>query len=61
VRDRLIALLNLEWWQQILAGAVGRIARPLSSVYTFLESDGVLLWAVIVILIIVLVSRPGGP
>lgn len=61
VRGRLIALLNLEWWQQILAGAVGRIARPLSSVYTFLESDGVLLWAVIVILIIVLVSRPGGP
>lgn len=61
IRDTLIKIISLAWWQDILGGAVGRIARPLGGVFTFLESEGVLLWAIIVVLIVVLVSRPGGP
>jgi hypothetical protein len=61
VSDALISFTDLSWWQNILGGALNRIARPLGSIFIFLESDGALLWAVIVILIIVLVSRPGGP
>ena len=61
VRDRVILILELNWWQDILSGALNRLAKPLTGVFTFLEGDGALLWAVIVILIAVLVSRPGGP
>jgi hypothetical protein len=60
-RDSLVSLIGLTWWQYILGGALNRIARPLGSIFVFLESDGALLWAVIVILVVVLVSRPGGP
>ena len=60
-RDAVISLIDLSWWQNILGGALNRIGRPLGSIFIFLESDGALLWAVIVILVIVLVSRPGGP
>jgi hypothetical protein len=61
VRQRIYSVINLAWWQSILAGALERIAKALRAPFVFLESDGALLWAVIVILIIVLVSRPGGP
>ena len=61
VRQPLTTLAGMSWWQDILSGALERIAQPLRGVFTFLESDGTLLWAVIVILIVVLVSRPGGP
>ncbi len=59
--DRLMTALELNWWQDILAGAIGRLSKPFTGVLTLLESDGALLWAVIVILIAVLISRPGGP
>jgi hypothetical protein len=58
---RLSQVIGLNWWQSTVSGALNRIAQPLGSVFVFLESDGALLWAVIVILIVVLVSRPGGP
>ncbi|MCL4504714.1 MAG: hypothetical protein M1434_05630 [Chloroflexi bacterium] len=61
VRDRLVLILELNWWQDIVSGALNRLAIPLNGVFTFLEGDGALLWAVIVILIAVLISRPGGP
>jgi formate hydrogenlyase subunit 3/multisubunit Na+/H+ antiporter MnhD subunit len=60
-RQTLVSVVGLDWWQDILIGALGRIAKPLRGLFIFLESDGALLWAVVVILIIVLVSRPGGP
>jgi hypothetical protein len=59
--QKIAAVIGLRWWQDILVGALERIAKPLRGLFVFLESDGALLWAVIVILIIVLVSRPGGP
>jgi hypothetical protein len=61
IRPRLISILNLNWLQSVITGALERLARPLASVFVFFESDGALLWAVIVILIVILVSRPGGP
>ena len=61
VRERVILILELNWWQDIFSGALSRLAKPLTGVFTFLEGDGALLWAVIVILIAVLISRPGGP
>ncbi|MCL5996828.1 MAG: hypothetical protein M1546_12345 [Chloroflexi bacterium] len=61
VRPTLVTALSLKWLQNVAAGALGRLANPLGSVFVFLESDGALLWAVIVLLIVILVSRPGGP
>ena len=55
------SLLNLRWLHELWGGAVQRLARPLRMVFPFLESDGVLLWAIILILLFVLVNRPGGP
>ena len=54
-------VLNLRWLHELWAGAIQRLARPLRLVFPFLESDGVLLWAIIIILLFVLVNRPGGP
>jgi hypothetical protein len=53
--------LSLNWLQEIVSGALDRLSLPFGRVFVFLESDGALLWAVIVILIVVLVSRSGGP
>ncbi len=61
VRPAVLTAGAFGWWQDILLGALDRLAKPLRGIVIFLESDGALLWAVIVILIIVLVSRPGGP
>jgi hypothetical protein len=60
-RERVSGIIGLGWWQDIMTGAFNRLSKPLHGVITFLDSDGALLWAVIVILIVVLVSRPGGP
>lgn len=59
--ERVSAVFGLRWWQDIITGAVDRLTKPWRHVITFLESDGALLWAVIVILLVVLVSRPGKP
>jgi hypothetical protein len=61
VRPTLLSVVGLGWWQDILTGAFDRLARPLRGILVFLESDGALLWAVIVILIVVIVTRPGAP
>ncbi len=60
-RERISSVIGLGWWQDIMTGAIDRLSKPLHGVITFLDSDGALLWAIIVILIVVLVSRPGGP
>ncbi len=60
-RERLSNIVSLGWWQDTLSGAIDRLSSPLHAVITFLDSDGALLWAIIVILVVVLVSRPGGP
>lgn len=52
--------LSLDWLREILAGAFERLARPLRLVFPFLESDGAMLWAIIVLLLVVAVSR-GNP
>lgn len=54
-------LLDLSWLYSLLGGAAARLRSPFNQVFTFLESDGALLWAIIIVLLIVLASRPGGP
>jgi len=61
IRYYAVAVLELDWLHDLLAGAIARLRRPFSGVFTFLESDGALLWAIIIALLVVLVSRPGGP
>ena len=61
IRDHAIAVLDLGWLHSLLEGATARLRRPFGSVFTFLESEGALLWAIIVALLVVLISRPGGP
>lgn len=53
--------LRLAWLEALLSGALARIRQPLPRVFTLLESDGALLLAVIIALLVVLVSRPGTP
>ncbi len=60
-RQRLYGILNLSWLHSVLDGAMLRIGAPLSRVFSVLESGSALLWTVIILLIIALVSRPGGP
>lgn len=61
LREHAIAVLGLQWLYDVLGGAVARIRSALGYVFTFLESDGALLWTIIVVLLMVLISRPGGP
>lgn len=60
-REQTIAKLEFNWFYDLLGGAVSRLRAPFSQVFTFLESDGALLWAVIFALLLVLIARPGGP
>ena len=53
--------LSLKWLRELWGGATERLARPFRIIFPFLESDGALLWAIILVLLGVLVSRPGGP
>jgi len=52
--------LSLDWLREIFGGAFERLAKPLRLVFPFLESDGAMLWAIIVLLLVVAVSR-GNP
>lgn len=53
--------LSLDWLTSLFAGAAGRIRAPFASIFDILESDGALVWAAIVALLAILVTRPGGP
>lgn len=53
--------LSLDWLTSLFAGATRRIRAPFALVFDFLESDGALVWAAIIALLAILVSRPGGP
>lgn len=59
--DHAIETFDLGWLYSLIGGAVARLRSPFGRVFTLLESDGALLWAIIVVLLIVLISRPGGP
>jgi hypothetical protein len=61
VRERTVAVLDLGWLYGLLGGAGSRLSGPFARVFTFLESDGALVWAVILGLLLLLISRPGGP
>ena len=61
IRDYAIAVLDLGWLHSLLAGATARLRQPFGGVFTLLESDGALLWAVIVALLVALVSGAGRP
>ena len=58
--DDIESVLNLGWLRSVLAGAFERLAHPLRSVFPFLESDGAMLWAVMVVLLLIVISR-GAP
>jgi hypothetical protein len=51
----------MGWLTGLFAGAAGRIRAPFARVFNILESDGALIWAAIVALLAILVSRPGVP
>jgi len=57
----LVRVARLNWLNELVEAAAERIRRPLPRVFTLLESDSALLLAVIIALLVVLVSRPGGP
>jgi hypothetical protein len=57
----LSATLSLRWFTGLFAGATGRIRAPFTALFDILESDGALVWAAIIALLAILVSRPGGP
>ncbi|MCS6846800.1 MAG: hypothetical protein RMN52_03680 [Anaerolineae bacterium] len=61
IRGHAVGVLDLGWFYSLLGGAVARLRSPFSRAFTLLEGDGALLWAIIVALLIVLISRPGGP
>lgn len=60
-RQRIYDVISLSWLHTILDGAMRRLSLPLSRVFPVLEGGSALLWTVVIVLIIVLVSRPGGP
>ena len=60
-RNTIEKAINLNWLREIWSGATERLARPFRLIFPFLESDGALLWAIILVLLVVLVTRPGGP
>jgi hypothetical protein len=60
-RNTLENALSLKWLRDVWSGAMDRLAQPFRILFPFLESDGVLLWAIILVLLAVLVTRPGGP
>lgn len=59
--DRAIDALELGWFYSLLSGAAARLRHPFGQVFALLESDGMLLWALIAVLLAVLIARPGGP
>ncbi len=61
IGHRAAGILELGWLYDLLGGAAARLRSPFGRVFGLLESDGSLLWAIIVALLLVLISRPGGP
>ncbi|PJF48143.1 MAG: hypothetical protein D6709_12980 [Chloroflexi bacterium] len=61
ISGRLVGALELGWFYSLLDGAVARLRHPFGQVFTLLEGDGMLLWAIIAVLLTVLIARPGGP
>ncbi len=57
----LVRIARLNWLNDLVTEAIERIRKPLPRVFTLLENDSALLLAVIIALLVVLVSRPGGP
>ncbi len=53
--------LSLNWLHALLAGTMRRASRPFQLVFTVLEGDGILVWAAIVALVLILLARAGGP
>ena len=60
-RATLASALSFDWLSELAYGAVARLQAPLPRVFSVLESDGALVWAMIIVLLLVLISRPGGP
>ncbi len=60
-RQRIYDVIGLSWLHTILDGAMNRLSLPLSRIFPVLEGGSALLWTVIILLIVVLVTRPGGP
>jgi len=54
-------VLGLDWLHTLLTGTMRRASRPFQLVFTVLEGDGVLVWAVIITLVLILLARAGGP
>jgi len=61
LRARVSPALSLSWAHDLMAGAMQRMRRPFQSVFTLLEGDGILSWAAIVALVLILLSRTEGP
>jgi hypothetical protein len=53
--------LDFSWVDALLEGGANRLGRPFKEIFAFLESEGILIWAVAAALIAVLVSRSSGP
>ena len=53
--------LSLDWLVSLFAGAIRRLRAPFTPIFDILEGDGALVWAAIIALLAILVSRPGGP
>lgn len=60
-RQRIYDVIGLGWLHTILDGAISRLGLPLSRVFPVLEGGSALLWTIVIVLIVVLVNRPGGP
>lgn len=61
IRDQLAAFLSLNWLGGLLQGALRRIAAPFSYFFTLVESDGALIWAIIIVLLTVLINFRPSP
>ena len=61
IRSQLAGVIGLNGLGELVADSVLALGRPLSGVFSFLESDGALIWGVIAVLIALLVTRTTGP
>lgn len=61
ITQRLYDVISLSWLHTVLDGAMSRLGLPLSRVFPVLEGGSALMWTVVIVLVVVLVSRPGGP
>jgi hypothetical protein len=61
LRTYVAPALGLDWLHALLTGTMRRASRPFQLVFTVLEGDGVLAWAAIIALVLILLARAGGP